>query len=492
MSIRVRFAPSPTGYVHIGSLRTALYNYLFAKGQNGKYILRIEDTDRTRFVEGALENLIDSLTWAGITHDEGVFIENGEIVQKGDYGPYIQSERLDIYKKYIDELVEKGYAYYCFCSKERLDEVREKQKEEGKTPMYDRYCLGLSKDGVQKRIDAGESYVIRLKVPEDTDITFKDAVRGEISINSSEIDDQVLIKSDGFPTYHFAVVIDDHLMGITHVVRGEEWLTSTPKQAVLYKFFGWDIPEFVHLPTVLNKDKKKLSKRQGDVAVSDFKKKGYLPEGLVNYLALVGWSPKDNKEIFTMDELIEEFSFDRVSNTGGVFDVDKLNWVNAHYIKKADNKMLLELALPYMIEKGYVRADEVENKSDMLELIVDTLKEKVHHASEIADHMGIFFGHEVVFENEEVIETLQQEHVERLLNAFKAKIEEAKIIDEEFASSIFKVLKNETGAKGKGLFMPIRAAVTGQMHGPDLGKTFVILGKVLLLERIDYVMDALK
>jgi nondiscriminating glutamyl-tRNA synthetase len=492
MSIRVRFAPSPTGYVHIGSLRTALYNYLFAKGQNGKYILRIEDTDRTRFVEGALENLIDSLQWAGITHDEGVFIENGEIVQKGDFGPYIQSERLDIYKKYIDELVEKGHAYYCFCSKERLDEVREKQKAEGKTPMYDRYCLGLSKEGVQKRIDAGESYVIRLKVPEDTDITFKDAVRGEISINSLEIDDQVLIKSDGFPTYHFAVVIDDHLMGISHIVRGEEWLTSTPKQAVLYKFFGWDAPEFVHLPTVLNKDKKKLSKRQGDVSVSDFKKKGYLPEGLVNYLALVGWSPKDNKELFTMDELISEFSFDRVSNTGGVFDVDKLNWVNSHYMKEADNKRLLEIALPFMIEKGYIKEEEVKEKMDFLELIVDTLKEKVDYAAEIADHMGIFFGREVAFENEEVIEMLQQEHVCRLLNAFKTKIEETQTIDEEFASTIFKVLKKETGAKGKGLFMPIRAAVTGQMHGPDLGKTFVILGKVLLLERIDYVMDALK
>ena len=349
METRVRFAPSPTGFVHIGSLRTALYDYLYAKKDNGHYILRIEDTDRSRFVEGALENLIKSLEWAGVTHDEGVFIENGEIVQKGEYGPYIQSERLDLYKKYIDELLEKGLAYRCFCSKERLDKVREEQKSKGQTPMYDKHCRGLSDKEIEKNLKEGKDYVIRLKIPEDEDIEFNDLIRGKISINSKEIDDQVLIKSDGFPTYHFAVVVDDHLMKISHVIRGEEWLTSTPKQVILFNYFDWEAPEFVHLPTVLNKDKKKLSKRQGDVSVTDFKEKGYLPEALVNYLALVGWSPKGNEEIFSMEELINEFSFENVSKTGGVFDVEKLNWINSQYIKKYDNEKLFKLIKPFLV-----------------------------------------------------------------------------------------------------------------------------------------------
>ncbi|MBN2286402.1 MAG: glutamate--tRNA ligase [Tissierellales bacterium] len=491
METRVRFAPSPTGYVHIGSLRTALYNYLFAKANKGKYILRIEDTDQTRLVEGALENLIHSLEWAGLQHDEGVFIENGNIVQKGDCGPYIQSERLHIYKQYIQTLIDKGYAYPCFCSKERLEEVRENQKSEGKTPMYDRHCLHLSKEEVLNRINNGEEHVIRLKVPNNREIKFRDAVRGEISIHSSEIDDQVLIKSDGFPTYHFAVVVDDHLMGISHVVRGEEWLTSTPKQAVLYEYYGWDIPEFVHLPTVLNKDKKKLSKRQGDVSVSDYIAKGYLAEGLVNYLALVGWSPKENKELFTLEELIEEFSFDRVSSAGGVFDIDKLNWINAHYIKKADLDLLFSLARPHIVQRGLMTEDEIESNKEWVKTIISVLRDKISHVSEITLHMDIFFGDEVAFESEEVIETLQQNHVGRLLNAFKAKLSEVETVDSVFAGGILGELKNETGAKGKALFMPVRAAVTGQLHGPDLETVFMILGKELLLKRIDYVMKIL-
>jgi nondiscriminating glutamyl-tRNA synthetase len=491
MDIRVRFAPSPTGYVHIGSLRTALYNFLFARKNKGQFVLRIEDTDRTRLVEGAIENLLDSLKWAGISHDEGVFIENGEIVQKGEFGPYIQSERLDIYQSYIHELIDKGQAYYCFCSKERLEEVRDKQKSEGHTPMYDRHCLNLPKDEAEARIKEGEEYVVRLKVPDNEEIKFHDMVRGDVAIHASEIDDQVLIKSDGYPTYHFAVVIDDYLMKITHIVRGEEWLTSTPKQVVLYNYYGWQVPDFVHLPTVLNKDKKKLSKRQGDVSVTDFLNKGYLPEALVNYLALVGWSPKDNQELFTMDELIEEFSFDRVSNTGGVFDVDKLNWINSHYIRKADNEDLFELVIHHIAESGRDTEENIRGEKDRYIKIIDLVKEKLDNMSQINNHLDVFFGNEVLFENEEVVDTLQQEHVKRLLNAFMVKLKETETVDENFSANIFNVLKSETGAKGKGLFMPIRAAVTGQLHGPDMGKTFIILGKSLLIRRIEFVLDAL-
>ncbi len=484
MSVRLRFAPSPTGYLHIGGLRTALYNYLYANGRGGKYILRIEDTDQTRFVEGAIENLINSLSWAGINHDEGVFIEDGKIVQKGDFGPYIQSERLDLYKKYVDMLIEKGNAYPCFCSKERLEEIREAQRAENKTPMYDKHCLCLSKEEIQNRINAGEEHVIRLNVPENTDVTWIDPVKGEITINTSEVDDQVLLKSDGFPTYHMAVVVDDHLMGITHAVRGEEWLTSTPKQKLIYDFLGFQMPQFVHLPTVLNKDRKKLSKRQGDVATSDFKDKGYLPEALNNYLALVGWSPKDNKELLSMEELVNEFDFDRVSKTGGIFDVDKLNFINNHYIKQADAKRIAKIAIPSIIDAGLMSEKETEEKFDWIVLVTDALKERLNCVNEIVEHMNIFFGDVVVFETTEAEETVRAEHVKGLVEAFIQELENIQEIDEEFAKNIFNVLKDKTGAKGKNLFMPVRCAVTGQQHGPDMGKILIALGKEKTLNRL--------
>jgi len=488
MDTRVRFAPSPTGYVHIGSLRTALYDYLYAKGKKGKYILRIEDTDRSRFVEGALENLIKSLEWAGIKHDEGVFIENGNIVQKGEYGPYIQSERLDLYKKYIEILLEKGLAYRCFCSKERLDKVREEQKRNGQTPMYDKHCRNLSQEEIDKKLKEGKEYVIRLKIPENEDVKFKDLIRGTISINSKEIDDQVLIKSDGFPTYHFAVVVDDYLMKISHIIRGEEWLTSTPKQVILYNFFGWEVPSFVHLPTVLNKDKKKLSKRQGDVSVSDFKDSGYLPQALVNYLALVGWSPKGNNEIFSMEDLIEEFSFQNVSKTGGVFDIEKLNWVNSQYIKKYDNKELYELIKPFVLREGIFTEEEYDSKKDWLIQVIDLVKEKINKLSEITGHIKMFMGSEVEAEEESVV-TLKKDGVQDLIKAFINEIEKTEEIDEDFTKTIFKKLQKKTGAKGKNLYMPLRGAVTGQLHGPDMGKTFILLGKENLIKRLNYTLN---
>ena len=378
MTVRVRFAPSPTGYVHIGSLRTALYNYLFAKQHGGQYLLRIEDTDQTRYVEGAIENMIRVLKWAGIEHDEGAMLTNdGKLVQRGDYGPYIQSERLEIYQKYIKQLIEKGHAYYCFCSKERLEDLREEQKAKGLTPKYDGKCRQYSLEEAQKRIEAGEDYVVRLKLPENQDILFEDLIRGTVVVNTNDLDDQVLMKADGYPTYHFAVVVDDHLMGITHVIRGEEWVISTPKHVYLYQAFGWPVPKFVHLPNILNKDKKKLSKRQGDVAVEDFRKKGYLPEGLVNYLALVGWSPEDNQEIFQMEELIQKFSLDRVSKSGGIFDIDKLNWINAHHIKEASPERLAQLARPHLIDAGYLTEQEAAEKEEWIAEMMAVLKERI-------------------------------------------------------------------------------------------------------------------
>ena len=486
-NIRVRFAPSPTGYLHIGGLRTALYNYLFAKHNNGKFILRIEDTDRSRYVEGAIENLINSLEWAGIKIDEGVVIEDGEITQKGEYGPYIQSERLDIYRKYVDELIENGYAYYCFCSKERLDEVRAEQKAKGLIPKYDGFCRNIPIDEAKKRIEQGEEYVVRLKLPQNRDIKFYDIVRGNITINTEDLDDQVLLKSDGYPTYHLAVVVDDHLMNITHIVRGEEWLASAPKHAFLYEAFGWDAPEYVHLPTVLNKDRKKLSKRQGDVSVEDFRNSGYLPESLVNYLALIGWSPEGNDEILSMEELIKQFSFERVSKTGGIFDKNKLNWVNGHYIRESSTEKITNLAIPYLIESGYITEDDVDKRYDWINTMIRTVQESLSTIKEVPEKVAIFFGEEVELENDEVLKVLKGEQVPILFEALREELGTVDKIDEEFSKGLMKKIQKKTGIKGKNLFMPVRSALTGNLHGPELVDIIYVLGKQNILKRIDYI-----
>jgi nondiscriminating glutamyl-tRNA synthetase len=485
--IRLRFAPSPTGFIHIGSIRTALYNYLFARRNNGKFILRIEDTDQTRFVEGAIENLIESLHWAGIEYDEGIFVEDGKVVQKGDYGPYIQSERLDIYKKYVDELIEKGHAYYCFCSKERLESVREEQKIKGLVPKYDGFCRNVSLEEAKKRIANGEEYVVRLKLPQNYDVKFHDLVRGDIVINTDDIDDQVLLKSDGYPTYHMAVVVDDHLMEISHIVRGEEWLPSTPKHIYLYEVLGWEKPVYVHLPTVLNKDRKKLSKRQGDVSVEDFRDKGYLPEGLVNYLALVGWSPEDNEEILSMEELINKFSFERVSKTGGIFDKDKLNWVNGHYIRSSSVEKITDLAIPYLIEAGLIDDSFAKDKYDWLKLLIRTVQESLDTVGDVVEKVDFIFKDHVEIVEEDALEIIKGEQVSSVLTAIKGELNDVEVVDEEYAKGFMKLIQKATGVKGKNLFMPARVALTGTAHGPEFVNILVLLGKENIMKRIEYV-----
>lgn len=487
--VRLRFAPSPTGYLHIGGLRTALYNYLFARNKGGKFILRIEDTDQERFVEGALESLINSLKWAGIDYDEGVYLEDGKIVEKGDCGPYIQSKRLDIYKKYVDELIDKGYAYYCFCTKDRLDKVREEQKIKGLAPKYDGLCRNISREEAEKRIAAGEKYVVRLKLPRDYDITFKDLVRGNITINSDDSDDQVLLKSDGFPTYHMAVVVDDHLMGITHVVRGEEWVSSTPKHVYLYEAFGWEKPVYVHLPTVLNKNKQKLSKRHGDVSVTDFKERGYLPEGLVNYLALVGWSPESNEEILSMDDLIEQFTFDRVAKTGGIFDKQKLDWVNAHYMRDLPIEKLTELSIPYFEKAGEMDEDFIRNNEEWVHLLLSTIQESLHRLDEIPEKVEFIFKEDFTIEDEETLEVLKGEGVSEVLQAIEDELNKVDSIDLDYAKGFMKTIQKATGVKGKNLYMPARVALTGEIHGPEFVNILVLLGKEKILNRIKIVKE---
>jgi len=486
METRVRFAPSPTGYVHIGGLRTALYNYLYAKKNGGKYILRVEDTDRTRLVEGAVEGMIEALEWSGIFHEEGPFLnDKREIFEKGEFGPYIQSQRNHIYEKYAQELIDSGNAYYCFCSKERLEDLRESQKAKGETPKYDGNCRSLTKEEALERIKKGEKYVIRLKMPENRDIVFDDLIRGRVSVNTNDIDDQVLVKADGFPTYHLAVIVDDHHMGISHVVRGEEWLISTPKHIFTYEAFGWEAPTFVHLPVILNKSKKKLSKREGDVAVEDFRKKGYLPEALINYIALVGWSPEGNEEILSMEEMIDKFSFDRVSKSSGVFDVDKLNWINNHYIKEAELKRIVDLSIPYLIEKGYLEETEIESRYPWIESIVSLMRDRLNCLAEITDHIDIFISEEVFLENEEAKEMIEMDHVKSMIEVFIEKFRSLENFDDISIKAIFKEVQKEIGIKGKNLFMCMRVAVTGQVHGPDLNKTIQILGRELSIRRLE-------
>lgn len=487
--VRVRFAPSPTGYLHIGGLRTALYNYLFVKKTGGKFILRIEDTDQSRFVEGAIENLINSLHWAGIEYDEGVFIEDGNIVEKGDCGPYIQSKRLDLYKRYVDELIESGHAYYCFCSKERLDSVRDEQKTKGMVPKYDGFCRNISLEDVKKRVEAGEEHVVRQKLPHNTDIHFHDLVRGDITINTKDIDDQVLLKSDGYPTYHMAVVVDDHLMGITHIVRGEEWLPSTPKHVHLYEVFGWEKPTYVHLPTVLNKERKKLSKRHGDVSVDDFKSKGYLNEGLVNYLALVGWSPDGNEEILTMDEMVEMFSFDRVSKAGGIFDNDKLDWVNGHYIRSEELSRIKEMSLPYLIRSGYLDEEFAKNNPQWVDVLVDTVRESLSTVSEISEKVDFIFDEELTYETDVFDEFLNNENGRSLMGAIIKEANESEVLTMENSKAFMKKIQKDTGIKGKNLFMPTRVALTGSAHGPELVNVLYLLGNEKVAQRAQKVLD---
>lgn len=488
--VRVRFAPSPTGYLHIGGLRTALFNYLYARHTGGKMLLRIEDTDRTRFVEGALENLLKALKWSGVEIDEGVMLdENGHVTEKGDCGPYIQSERVKagIYDKYIDQLIEEGKAYYCFCSQERVDKVRDQMRADGLTPKYDGLCRSIPLEEAKQRVANGEEHTVRLKLPKDYDISFNDRIKGKITFNTDDQDDQVLIKRDGYPTYHFAVVVDDHLMGITHVVRGDEWISSTPKHVYLYEAFGWQAPEYIHLPTVLNKDHKKYSKRNGDGMVEDFIEEGYTPEGLINFLSLLGWSPDSEEEIFTMEELAKQFDFDRVNKTGAVFDKKKLDWVNGHYVRELSPEELAKDIKPYMIKAGLIDESYDHDKLVLLAETWQSAIDKFSDAPELAKNY--YIKSDEIEYDDDAKEAISTENAKTLFAAFLNQLDQVDEIDADFAKSVMKTIQKETGIKGKDLWFPVRAAVTGSVHGPDLSNAFLIMGKDLVKDRLEYVRD---
>lgn len=490
--VRDRFAPSPTGNVHVGSLRTALYNYLYAKKMGGDFLLRLEDTDQTRLEQGAVDNLLDALNMTGVIPDEGLIKVNDSVIQKGQHGPYIQSQRLDIYKKYIEMLLNQGQAYYCFCTKDRLDTVRNAQKEKGETPKYDGKCRKLTKEEITANIEAGLPYTIRLKLPENHVITFDDMVRGVIEVNTNDLDDQVLLKADGFPTYHMAVVVDDHLMAITHVIRGEEWLPSTPKHAYLYECFGWQMPQFVHLPNILNDDRKKLSKRQGDVSVGDFLAKGYLPEALVNFLALLGWSPENDQEIFSMEELVQAFDLSRINKSGAVFDRAKLNWMNAHYIKALSIEELVKYLTPFLVKAGAVCPEEVAEKQEWLHKVAEILRDRIEFFAQAPQELEMIFKSDFTIEDQEALALLHEESSRRLYQALIAKIEATEVLDAAQGKAILKEIQKEEKIKGKMLFMPSRIMITGEMHGPDLTLIMDVLGKDEVLNRIKSVASLMQ
>jgi len=471
--IRTRFAPSPTGYLHVGGLRTALFNYLLSRKEGGRLILRIEDTDQKRRVDEAIQQLIDMLHWAGIDYDEGPG-------KDGDHGPYIQSERLELHKQHAQQLVEAGHAYYCFCSSGRIEQVRQKQVENKQHPGYDRKCRDLSPDDARQKIEKGESYVVRMKLPLEGERVFTDLVRGVVRIPYNVLDDQVIIKSDGFPTYHLAVVVDDHYMNVSHIIRGEEWLSSTPKHLLLYEYFGWEPPHLAHLPLLLNPDRSKLSKRSGHVAVEDYKTMGILPEALVNFVALLGWNPGDDRELFTIDELVQEFSIEKVNKAGAVFDIEKLKWMNGEYIKKCPVDRLTGLVKPYLEEAGYDISDP-----DKLKKVTEIIRTRITTLPDAVDQAAFAFRSDVEPEDDEAKELIYLDSTKKLFSAVHGRLSDNDVLTgEEFKAKVQEIGK-ELGLKGKLLFMPVRVALTGKAKGPDLPLLVDLLGMDEVMKRIE-------
>jgi nondiscriminating glutamyl-tRNA synthetase len=502
--VRVRIAPSPTGFVHIGTFRTVLYNYLFARHNGGKFIVRIEDTDRTRFVDGAIEDLLRTLQWAGFDYDEGPKLKGDKIVQEGDFGPYIQSERLDLYQKHIKTLIDKNKAYYCFCPKDRLDALREDQKKHNLPPKYDRACRDLDREEVKKRLAAGEEFVIRFKMPEDKEVVFEDVIHGVIKVNTNDLDDFVLIKADGYPTYHFANIIDDHLMKITHVLRGDEWIASTPKHVLLYEAFGWKSPIYAHVPLTLGKDKRKLSKRDGAASVKDFINKGYLKDALLNYIALLGWNSGTEQEIYSMDELIKQFSLDNVHKAGAVFDIDKLDWINGLYVRNLSNEDFAKECLPVIVQAGLIaqKGDKFYNAVNKEEISMAWIvkvcaleKPRIKRLVEMPEVMNNYFTDKLKIDPKILVwkksDASKTKEVLQALHAELHAIEETDFNLENIQKKVMDYIEKNSLSNGDVMW-PLRVALSGRDKSPGPFEIGEVLGKQRTLDRIENAIKKLK
>ncbi len=481
--VRVRFAPSPTGPLHIGGARSALFNYLLARRLGGKLVLRIEDTDLERSSRESEVNIMDSLKWLGISWDEGPDVG-------GSYGPYRQTERLDTYRNFTQKLLDEGKAYYCYCTEEELEEERKACLARGEMPRYSGKCANLTPEEKKRYEAEGRKPVIRFRVPKDQEIVVQDLVRGNVSFDSNGIGDFVIVKSDGIPTYNYAVVIDDSLMKISHVMRAEEHLSNTPRQILIYQALGFEVPKFAHISLILGKDRTKMSKRHGATSVVQYKELGYLPEAVVNFLALLGWSPEGEEEIFTMEEIIEQFSLDRVAKNPAVFDMDKLKWINGIYIRKTEKERIIKLALPYLQKADFVSKKPGQEEMEWVELVVDALAESLSAVSEIVEHLGMLKSEEIAPENEEAENILKEDTFPTVANSFWQKLKDLPEVKPENVKPLFKAVTKELKLGGKKVYMPLRIALTGEMHGPELFYIIPILGKDLTYKRLQKAVES--
>ncbi len=489
-TIRVRFAPSPTGLLHIGGLRTALYNYLLARRHGGQFILRIEDTDRARFVEEAEQDILSALAWAGLSFDEGP-------TKDGPAAPYRQSERGALYREHVQRLIEAGHAYYAFDTKDELEAMRrERASDENPTPTYDastrlhmRNALTLPESEVQRLLEAGAEHVVRLQVPAGRTIRFEDAVRGPVAFASGELDDQVLLKSDGLPTYHLANVVDDHRMGVTHVIRGEEWLPSTPKHVLLYDAFGWEPPAFAHLPLILSPEGGKLSKRDAGqlgipVFVKDYRQAGYEPEALVNFLAFLGWNPGTEQEVFSLEALAEAFSLERVGASGVQFDRDKLDWYNQQHLKRLAPEALARRARPFLEKQGYDPSDTY------LRAVAALMQDHLTFARELAEENTFFFEAPTTYEEKGVKKRWKDDSAD-LLRAYADRLEAAEPFDAETTEHVLRALADERDCGAGRIIHPARLAVSGRSFGPSLFDMMAVLGTERCVRRMRRPADVL-
>jgi nondiscriminating glutamyl-tRNA synthetase len=459
---RTRIAPSPTGEYHIGHLRTCLYDYALAKKTGGQFIVRIEDTDQKRYVVGAVDRILKVIKDYGLSWDEG---------------PYVQTDRLDIYQKYIQELLDKGHAYYCFCTEERLTEIRDIQKAAKKIPKYDRHCLSLSKEEIDQKIKEGVPYVVRLRLPDHQDVIFDDIIRGKIKFNTDDLDDQVLIKSNGIPTYHFAVVVDDHLMNITHIFRGEEWISSTPKQILLYQFFGWDVPQFAHLTVLLDPGgQKKMSKRNGSVSAQSFLDEGYLPEAMLNFLMLLGWNPGTEQELFTLDEFVKAFSLDHLHKKSPVFDRKKLDYFNGLYIRQKTNDEL----------RPYFQKFLPQASPEQIEVLIPVLKERLVKFSDLKEQVKFLFE-DVIYDKELLLKKGTSVEVAR--DMLEKSI---KMLLSDFQTLDFKTLISENSWNTGEFFMVFRVAICGVAFTPPVVECLPALGQENTIRKLRFALSLLE
>ncbi len=472
---RTRIAPSPTGIAHVGTLYMALFDYALAKKHGGQFLVRIEDTDRARFVEGAEQAIFEALDWAGVREDESPRVG-------GPYAPYKQSERLEIYQKYAQQLLDEDKAYYCFCTSEELTAMRLEQQKQKLPPKYDGRCRHIDPQEAKRRVATGEQYVIRLKIPAG-ESTWNDLVRGPVTIDHAQVDEQVLMKSDGFPTYHLAVVVDDHLMEITHIIRGEEWISSTPKHILLYDLFGWEKPEFAHMPLLRNADRSKLSKRKNDVSILSYREQGFLPEALLNFLMLMGWSHPEGQEFISLDEFVQAFTFDRVQTTGPIFDTDKLRWMNGKYLREhLSEDELIERLQPFIPS---------DCSAKMIRSILPLVRERLVTLKDW-EQLTAFFYREISPSKELLLKKLAPEEAMEYLSQTLSTMEGLSGWSVETLETSIRALQEQHDWHKSKFFMLLRVAVTGETATPPLFETMEVLGKELTLKRLTQALNTVR